>query len=233
MFKFICLLFVIPIFSSASGSENKSLNGDWELKITGQDKLEFGTQFLSSGVIVNWQVNLLFSIENEQFKTGTAFAELDKEIQQFSLPEKTFTCQKEEGSYVSKSGQIFQTPHLRYKRFPITAVVKPLINGIQNIFIQHGMDYPGNYYGLLFECKTEHDFGKNWLQQGPRNSKERGSRQSIHTSFDGQSYKVKIKQVKEIAPGSKLEIPLINHWSMIQNSTFDDTKLKFELLKVK
>ncbi len=94
----------------------------------------------------------------------------------------------------------------------------------------HGMEYPGNYYGVLFECKTQHDFGKNWLIQGQRVSKEKASRQSIETHRD-EFYSAKVKQVKAVAPGPELMIPMIHQWEMTISDSFGESSLQYQLLR--
>lgn len=228
----IRLIIAIITISFTSISFADEDDGDWRLQVNGVDHLEFGTQFLASGVTVNWSVSLLFSIKDGVYINGTGLAELDSNVIPYSRPEGVFNCEKKAGTYVSTNGQLFETPHLRYQRFPLSGQVQFPKNKLKTVKLFHGMKYPGNYYGLLFECQTTNVLGKNWLIQGPQVSKERSSRQSITTSFENETFLVKVKQVKGVFPGTMLEIPLINDWSMKQVGAFNEREIEFHLEKL-
>lgn len=220
----ICFLFLM------GSSHADSIDGDWALSIKGKDNLEFGTQFLAGGLILNWTTTLLFSIKDGQFVLGTGLAELSSNITSFSRPENLIKCKTSSGTYVSQNGQIFKTPHLRYIRFPVSgqAQLKKMNSPIMMKLV-HGMEYPGNYYGVLFECKTKDGLGQAWLDQGPKVSKEKASRQSIETQIVNGFYIAKVKQVKAVAPGPELIIPMINHWQMTLSDSFGESTLQYQL----
>lgn len=231
LIKLLCFFILGASYKAYSGE--LSLDGDWILEIKGKDQLEFGSQFLASGVIVEWQSDLIFSIKNGVLSSATGISVLKPEIKTYSRPENVFNCQIINGSYVSKSGQYYKTPHLRYERYPVTGNVIDNSRAISKIRLIHGMDYPGNYYGVLFSCETEEEVGKIWLSQSPRVSKERGSRQSISVETSNNLFQAKVKQVKEIQPGSELVLPLIDGWEMSSSDAFGSTHVSYSLTKKK
>lgn len=220
------------LFIFSTNIKADSVDGQWEFVINGKDNLEFGTQFLAGGLTVSWTTTLLFTVKNGQFLLGTGKAQLHSNIEAFSRPEHTFTCDKIPGTYVSKNGLIFETPHLRYVSFPVSGQTQLKKKGEPIMMkLVHGMDYPGNYYGVLFECKTDKALGKNWLEQSPRVSKEKASRQSIDTKKENGFYIAKVKQVKSVAPGPELEIPLIDRWEMTLSDSFGESSLNYKLFR--
>lgn len=229
--SFIVFIFALVVFQWGSAKAD-AIDGEWELRINGKDNLEFGTQFLAGGLTVKWTVSLLFRVKDGQYILGTGIAKLNSNVEPFSRPEKLFECDNIPGTYVSRNGQIFKTPHLRYLSFPVSGQVqlkKP--NSPTMMKLVHGMEYPGNYYGVLFECKTKNDLGENWLVQSPRVSKEKASRQSIDTHEADGFYVAKIKQVKAVAPGPELMIPMIDQWQMTFSDSFGESSYHYQLIR--
>lgn len=225
-------LLIVSLFLFVNSVSADVNDGNWELRISGKDNLEFGSEFLAGGLTVNWTTSIIFKIVDGHFFSGTGIANLDKSAVPYSRPEGIFTCNKISGTYVSKNGQIFETPHLRYVSFPVTGQVQlKQKESPHMIKLKHGMDYPGNYYGMLFECNTENDLGKIWLERSPRVSKEKASRQSIEINKIDKMYSAKIKQVKSVSPGAEIMIPLIDQWQMSFSDSFDESHVKYQLIK--
>jgi hypothetical protein len=197
------LYLLILTISSAYGDINNAIDGRWRLTITGEDRLEFGTQFLAGGLIMRWRSMLDFSIQDAQFNIGTGTAQLLAEVDSHSRPEDRFNCEVTSGTFVSKNGQTFTTPHLRYQSFPMQGRV---IEG--EILLNPFLEFPGNYYAVLYECSTRDELGDVWTNSAPRVAQELGKRQSSQVVQQGDEYVVKIKEVKNILPGPELKMPL-------------------------
>ena len=228
--KYYGFAFLLLLLSAVASAD--SIDGEWELRINGKDNLEFGTQFLAGGLTVNWSTTLSFQVTNGQFMMGSGIAKLDSNVESFSRPENLFECNNIYGTYVSGNGHIFKTPHLRYISFPVSGQTQlKQKNSPIMMKLVHGMEYPGNYYGVLFECKTQDSLGKTWLERSPRVSKEKASRQSIDTKKIDDFYVAKVKQVKAVAPGPELMIPMIDQWQMTLSDSFGQSIFHYRLLK--
>ncbi len=159
------------------------MDGRWQLEITGHDQLEFGTEHLAGGVRVDWQSVLDFFIEDGVFKQGTGTASLLPQINTVSRPEGMFECQQESGIFANNDGQSFSTPHLRYRAFPMLGEVKQA-----NVRLYPHLDYPGNYYALLYRCKTGNALGSFWLENSPRIARELSKRQNAIVKVSDSTY---------------------------------------------
>ncbi len=200
-FRALCLLIVI-IQTSHAGDE---LDGRWQLSIEGRDRLEFGSELMAGGIELGWVTVLDFIIENKVFKLGSGKAELHPQITAYSRPEKVFSCHDVEGVFASRSGQSFSTPHLRYQSFPMVGKVE---SGL--IHLTPFLDYPGNYYAVLYECTTGNPQGAWWMENSPRIARELGKRQNALVKVKGGDFSANVKEVKTIAPGPELSLPLVD-----------------------
>jgi len=202
-------------------------DGRWRLTISGQDQIEFGTEHLAGGLHINWQTDLEFSISQGQFTQGTGSAKLDPEVTTFSRPEDMFDCHQVIGSFVSSSGISFSTPHLRFQAFPMTGKV---ING--KVQLNPFLEYPGNYYAVLYECQTQDSLGSFWLENSPRIARELSKRQDAMLKSDDKTYQASIKQVKNIAPGPEIIIPLQDGYELSLTQEYGLRKLHYQLKRI-
>ena len=192
------LVFLILIIQLAYGHAQADPDGRWQLSINGVDKLEFGSQFLAGGMIVGWESILEFSIKDGRFEQGTATAHLTPDIQALSRPAQIFDCKQVTGTFASRTGSSFSTPHLRYQAFPLTGQVIG-----EKVELAPFLEYPGNYFAIMYQCQTEDSRGETWIERAPRVARELGRRQNAETSVKDGFYRAKVKEVKVIAPRSK------------------------------
>ncbi len=222
MVKSLLLLILTIHLAHADGIE-----GRWQLIITGQDRLEFGTEQLAGGLQIRWQSVLDFRITEGVFKQGTGTARLLPDILPFSRPPDMFDCHQESGTFASNTGQSFSTPHLRYRSFPMQGRVTG-----SRVILKPFLEYPGNYYAVLYACKTDKSLGSFWLENAPRIARELSKRQNAQLKAVGPEFNAHIKEVKNIAPGPELEIPLIEGLSFSLSEQYGLRQLHYELIRV-
>lgn len=203
------------------------IDGDWKLTISGQDQLEFGTEHMAGGLNIRWLSVLQFTIEDGLFLQGTGTARLLPEIVTTSRPVDMFDCNQVSGTFASNSGQSFSTPHLRYRSFPMLGKVID-----QSIRLNPHLDYPGNYYAVLYECKTDNSLGSFWLEQSPRIARELSKRQNALIKVNDLMYSAHIKEVKNIAPGPEMLLPLIDGLSFSVTQEYGFRKLEYQLQRI-
>ncbi len=199
LFRLLILLIV------TMQSVHAEVNGRWLLTITGSDRLEFGTENLAGGLLIPWQSELEFTIKDGIFNQGTGRARLLAEINTYSRPEDMFACEQVKGIFASNSGQSFSTPHLRYQAFPMLGKVVG-----DRVELKPFLEYPGNYYAVLYECSTSDTRGSFWIDRSPRVARELGKRQNAQVKTSESGYSVNIKEVKTIPPGPDIDLPLID-----------------------
>ena len=202
------------------------IDGSWKLTISGQDQLEFGTEHMAGGLTLKWMSVLEFSIKDGLFDHGTGTARLLPEIITTSRPPDMFDCDQVTGTFASNSGQSFSTPHLRYQSFPMLGKVID-----DSIRLNPHLDYPGNYYAVLYECKTDNALGSFWLEQSPRIARELSKRQNALLKTNDLTYSANIKEVKTIAPGPEIKLPLIDGLNFSLSQEYGLRKLEYRLQK--
>lgn len=200
------------------------INGRWKLTIAGQDQLEFGTEHMAGGLNIKWMSVLEFTIKHGLFVQGTGTARLQPEIDTTSRPAEMFDCNQVSGTFASNSGQSFSTPHLRYRSFPMLGKVID-----QSIRLNPHLDYPGNYYAVLYECKTDNSLGSFWLEQSPRIARELSKRQNAIVKVNNLIYSAHIKEVKTIAPGPEIILPLSDGLNFSVTQEYGLRKLEYRL----
>lgn len=203
------------------------VDGRWQLIISGTDQLEFGTEFLAGGLSIPWETVMEFNVKNSVFDKGTGTARLLPDITTYSRPEAMFDCQQEAGIFASNSGQSFSTPHLRYQAFPMLGEVKQ-----GTVVLKPFLEYPGNYYAVLYECSTEDELGAIWLERSPRIARELGKRQNPQFKVDNDTYSVNIKEVKNIPPGPELSLPLVDGYEFKLTEDYGARKLNYRLIRI-
>ncbi len=221
--KILILILLIVSIPSVHAIENSR----WLLTISGFDKLEFGTEKLAGGLNIEWKTLLEFSVRKGQFKVGTGKAEFIGDITGFSRPAEMFDCQLMNGTFSNRNGMSFSTPHLRYKSFPVTGRV--IGNTIQ---LNPFLEYPGNYYAVLYRCKTANDLGAFWIDRSPRVARELSKRQNTITKLDEGIYQAEIKEVKSIPPGPEIEMQLIDGLKFSVTEQFGLRKLEYTLKRI-
>jgi hypothetical protein len=217
------LIFLIIIIHQAYANED----GRWQLAISGQDQLEYGTQMLAGGLNIGWIIILEFSIKEGLFTQGSATARLLPGMSAFSRPPEMFECAQISGTFASRSGTSFSTPHLRYQAFPLSGKVTG-----DRVQLNPYLEYPGNYYAILYQCSTKNEMGDFWLERAPRVSRELGKRQNAHAKTEEGVFSVKIKELKSIPPGSKLEIPLIDGFKMSMEQETGARLVEYHLRRI-
>ncbi len=203
-------------------------DGRWQLTILGRDRLEFGTEHLAGGLSLEWESVLAFSIENGLFKQGTGTARLLPDIVAVSRPDGMFACEQVSGTFANNNGQSFSTPHLRYKSFPLLGKVEKTM-----IRLNPHLDYPGNYYAVLYQCQTNNSLGSFWLEASPRIARELSKRQNALVNAKSGDYSAHVKEVKAIAPGPELEIPLVDGFQFSVTEEYGMRKLDYQLERIK
>ncbi len=203
------------------------MDGRWQLVIDGVDELEFGTQFLAGGLTMKWQSILEFSVVNGQFEQGTATAGLKPEISAYSRPDGMFQCNQVTGTFASRTGSSFSTPHLRYQAFPLTGKVVE-----EKIQLNPFLEYPGNYYAVMYQCQTDDERGQFWAERSPRVSRELGKRQDADVQIKAGRYSAHIKEIKTIAPGPMMELPLRDGLEMTIEDNFGARNLRYTLRRI-
>ncbi len=203
------------------------VDGRWKLTIEGSDRLEFGTENLAGGLIIPWLSELEFTIKNGVFNQGTGSARLLPDIRAYSRPEEMFECEKVKGIFASNSGQSFSTPHLRYKAFPMLGKV---IDG--RVQLLPYLEYPGNYYAVLYRCSTSDTRGSFWLERAPRVARELSRRQNAEEEVSDSLYTVKVKEVKTVPPGPDIDLPLIDGLNFTLVEEYGLRKLEYTLRRI-
>ncbi|MCP4076336.1 MAG: hypothetical protein GY744_09145 [Gammaproteobacteria bacterium] len=201
-------------------------NGRWKLTITGFDKIEFGTEKLAGGLNIHWQTELEFKIDDNRFIQGTGVARLLDDITTFSRPAEMFNCELVNGTFASRTGMSFSMPHLRYKAFPLAG--KVMHDSVQ---LKPFLEYPGNYYAVLYQCETTNELGSFWVERSPRVARELSKRQNVMTKFEQGAYQANIKEVISISPGPQIEIPLIDGLSFSLSEQYGLRKLEYSLIR--
>ncbi len=218
-------LLILLIVSILPAHANE--NGRWKLTITGFDKIEFGTEKLAGGLNIHWQTTLEFKIEDNRFIQGTGVARLVDEITTFSRPAEMFNCELVNGTFASRTGMSFSMPHLRYKAFPVAGKV---IEG--SIQLNPFLEYPGNYYAVLYKCETTNELGSFWIERSPRVARELSKRQNAITKFEDGTYQANIKEVNGISPGPQLKLPLIDGLSFDLSEQYGLRRLEYSLSRI-
>jgi hypothetical protein len=195
--------------------------------INGTDRLEFGSRFLAGGLDLEWQSILEFSVLDGRFELGTAKAQLMPNVEAFSNPPGMFDCSQVSGTFASRSGNSFSIPHLRYQGFPLTGRV---IDG--KVELTPFLEYPGNYYAIMYRCETADERGEVWADSAIRIARELGRRQNAEVETDNGRYRATIKEVKVIAPGPKLEIPLNDGFELALEQNYGARKLRYQLRRM-
>jgi len=225
MFKnLICVLLIfLPAFASIA----QNIDGQWQLKITGKDQLEYGTQKLAGGLLMSWQTVIDFEIQQGQFLQGSGKTNLLPEILPFSRPDNMFQCKSIAGVYATRSGRSVEMPRLRYQGFPVAGEV------VQNkVRLVPYIEYPGNHYAVMYQCETSDGLGEFWQDSAPRIATELSKRQNAISTFNGQVYSVKVKEVKNLPPGVELTIPLQSGWQIELNREYGARQVEYQLIKL-
>lgn len=217
------LFFLILIIQIAHAGDN----GRWKLTIYGQDRLEFGTENMAGGLEIKWLSVLEFTLDRGVYAHGTGTARLLPGITSTSRPPEFFSCNQLSGTFANNSGQSFSTPHLRYRSFPMKGKVEG-----HSIVLRPHLDYPGNYYALLYECETSDERGSFWLEQSPRIARELSKRQNAILKVDDSIYRAQIKEVKTIEPGPEIILPLTDGLNFSVTQEYGLRKLEYRLQKI-
>ena len=222
----ILIIMPLPLYAAENGSD-----GRWLLEIDGRDQLEFGMENLAGGIVVRWRTALEFRIENGRFLRGSGRAELMPDVEPVSRPEGVFTCALNEGVFVSRSGQTFDMPHLRYRSFPMRGRVEQGEAGTR-VILQPELKYPGNYLAVMYRCTTDHQQGALWLEASPRIARELGKRQNAQARVEDGRYRATVKEVKTLPPGPLLELPLQDKLELTLESEFGLRRLRYRLQRL-
>lgn len=217
------LILLILIIQSVHADND----GRWQLTISGIDRLEFGTEHLAGGLQIQWLTTLEFTVSDDVFIHGTGTARLLPDITTYSRPDDLFDCTQVTGTFASNSGQSFSTPHLRYRSFPMLGKVSD-----NKIRLNPHIEYPGNYYAVLYECKTSNSQGSFWIDQSPRFARELSKRQNALVKQSGSIYSANIKEVKSIPPGPELVLPLVDGLSFSVTEEYGLRKLSYQLIRL-
>lgn len=121
----------------------------------------------------------------------------------------------------------FSTPHLRYKAFPVAGRMVG-----DTIQLKPFLEYPGNYYAVLYRCETADELGSFWIERAPRIARELSKRQNTITKFEDGIYQAEIKEVKSIPPGPDIEIQLIDGLKFSVTEQYGLRKLEYSLTRV-
>ena len=221
-FRALCLL-IVTIQTAHAGA----LDGRWQLSIDGIDRLEFGSEFMAGGIELGWTTVLDFTIEDDVFMFGSGSAALKPGIGAYSRPEEMFSCHDVEGIFASRSGRSFSTPHLRYQSFPMQGRVEN-----DMVHLNPRLDYPGNYYAVLYECTTSHPRGSWWMENSPLIARELGKRQNALVKVKGGDFSANVKEVKTIAPGPDLSLPLVDGLRFSVTREYGLRRMTYELKRL-
>jgi hypothetical protein len=216
------IIFILSIHPA-----HAEVNGRWQLAINGSDRLEFGTEHLAGGLTIKWKTVLEFNIKDNIFDKGTGTATLLPEITPYSRPIEMFDCKQEAGIFASNSGQSFAMPHLRYQAFPMLGKVDK--NSIQ---LKPYLDYPGNYYAILYKCITDKEAGEFWIDRSPRVARELGKQQNAQVKLSEAVYSASIKEVKSVPPGPELEIQLIDGLQFSVTEEYGARQINYQLTRI-
>lgn len=217
-FRALCLL-IITIQNAQAADD-----GHWQLTISGVDRIEFGTEKLAGGLIVKWETVLDFTIKDGSFISGTGTAKLKPEIKVFSRPAEFLNCEQVIGTFANRSGLSFSTPHLRYRAFPVTGKLENKV-----IQLNPYLEYPGNYFAVLYKCSTQSELGEFWIERAPRVSRELSKRQDSNVDHKDGVFSASIKEVKSIAPGLEVRLPLTNGLSFNLQQDYGLRELSYRL----
>ena len=220
---FCSLILFIAIILPALAIEDSR----WILTIQGKDKVEFGTEQLAGGLNIHWQTKLEFTIQNDRFNQGTGTATFVGDITTFSRPAEMFDCKLVNGIFSNRNGISFSTPHLRYKAFPLTGKIVG-----DKIQLNPFLEYPGNYYAVLYQCETSNELGSFWIERSPRIARELSKRQDATITFEESIYRARIKEINSISPGPQMELPLIDGFKFSVTQQYGLRTLNYSLSRV-
>ncbi len=204
-------------------------DGRWLLQIEGRDQLEFGLENLAGGIRLRWRSELEFRIESGRFLRGSGRSRLLPDIEPVSRPPGYFDCAASEGVFVSRNGQSFDMPHLRYRSFPMRGEVLRAEKQGWRVSLNPDLKYPGNYIAVMYRCATTGDQGARWLDASPRVARELGKRQNAEMENGDGYYRVLVKEVKTLPPGPVLELPLQSGLEFVLESEYGLRRLRYRL----
>jgi hypothetical protein len=94
------LVFLIITIHQAYAIED----GRWQLTITGQDQLEYGTQMLAGSLNIGWESILEFSIKQGRFEQGASTARL---LPNMSAPRVSRELGKRQNAQIKNEDGVF------------------------------------------------------------------------------------------------------------------------------
>lgn len=217
-------LWVTGIFFTLA---HASSDGMWRLTINGTSLFFYGTRVLTAGLEQDWRVVIDFQVKGNHFSVGSGKASLVGNPRPFSRPEGMFYCESTSGVYLDRGLHEVNTPHMRYKGFPVSGRITN-----KRVTLQPDVEYIGNFIAMMYECKTRSSVGDVWLERGRRSAIERAKRQDATRHYENNSYRVNVRELKFVEPRGPLTIPLIDGLSFSQSdqASFTEKTIRLERL---
>ena len=183
----------------------KPADGEWHVKITGTNLFFYGTSILTAGLKQRWEIDMEIHIRSGQFDIGSGKGRLLGPPEPYSRPEQMFSCKMLKGSYLDRGLNIMETPHMRYRGFPIAGKI---INN--HIILEPGIEYIGNFIAMMYECSTTNQLADVWLERGKLSALERAKRLGTTVAVENNRTTVKVKEIQSMEPRGTIELPLID-----------------------
>lgn len=212
MLRVMCAagLFVV-MFAGKAGAD--SIDGSWELQISGEHTFFFGETRFGGGVRIPWEVLIQFDVSDGEYLLGSGSARWLGREEMVSRPDGWFDCRQVAGTYLDSNLSLHETPRVRFAGFPVAGELR---NG--RVLLQPAYNPPGNYLAVTYECATDNPIADNWFAVARRGKQVLGKRQDAETATDGDRRVARVREVASLPPESTLELPLQEGWSFTRGT---------------
>ena len=214
-------LFLLTVVGRADAV---SVDGSWQLQISGHHSFVFGESGFGGGVRIPWEVLIRFDISDGEYLLGSGSARWLGWEETVSRPGGWFDCRQVEGTYLDSNLNMHETPRVRFSGFPVAGSVEA-----GRVRLQPGYSAPGNYLAVTYECLTDNPGADNWFVFAERGKQVLGKRQDAETRSDADGLAARVREVAPLPPESGLDLPLLDGWTFAQGSEEGDRLVRFEL----
>jgi hypothetical protein len=219
----LCLLSALPVPGLAAGS----LDGRWQLRLSGHHSFVFGESTLGGGVRIPWEVLIDFRIRDGEFQIGSGSARWLDQVVSLSRPKGWFRCARVDGTYLDSNLVMHHTPRVRFAAFPVAGSLRG-----DRVVLQPGYAPPGNYLAVTYECSTENPIAEEWFARAERGKQVMGKRQDAETRRKGGSQVARVREVASLPPESELDLPLQDGWVFSQGADDGVSSVRYELRRL-
>jgi len=220
---------VLPLVFAlaAAPTSGDSLDGPWQLRLSGHHSFFFGEGRFGGGLRVPWEVLIEFEIAQGEYLAGSGSARWLREVRPLSSPPGWFDCRQVDGTYLDSNLKLHETPRVRFAGFPVAG---RLDQG--RVTLQPGYGPPGNYLALTYECVTENPIADNWFARAELGKQVMGKRQDAEKRIEDGRQAARIREVALLPPESSLELPLRDGWRFSRGAADDASPVRYRLQRL-